>query len=188
MLASFPPPGLTPTIRSTMLFPLVIPVVAMRNLRPIDKDAISTANTRFASATDLCFAWQPIGWLRSLYTCSPQGKKLLWSWLVHAKKLRRLDEFTEKEYFPETHFGQSNRGSLSPSGPIPLVQNPWFPQGYLPIHPRILSILLWGAPAPSFSPRSHPRYHQLAPHQVYLLFRAPGCSTHHPSVPHIARA
>lgn len=36
MLASFPPPELTPTIRSTTLLPLMIPVVAMRNLRPAD--------------------------------------------------------------------------------------------------------------------------------------------------------
>lgn len=37
MLASFPPPELTPTILSTTLLPLMIPVVAMRNLRPADQ-------------------------------------------------------------------------------------------------------------------------------------------------------
>jgi len=37
MLASFPLPGLMPAILSTMLLPLMIPVVAMRNLRPVDQ-------------------------------------------------------------------------------------------------------------------------------------------------------
>ena len=36
MLASFPLPGLTPAIFSTMSLPLMIPVVAIRNLRPVD--------------------------------------------------------------------------------------------------------------------------------------------------------
>lgn len=140
MLASFPLPGLIPTTLSTTLLPLIIPVVAMRNLRPIDQKTISTVNSDIVGPTDLCSVSQPIGWLQSLCMCNLPGKKPPWFLFVLAKKLRYSNEFTAPGRFPDTYFGQSNQGSPRPSGPSPSARNPRFLQAYLPIRLQTLSI------------------------------------------------
>jgi len=75
ILASLPLPGLMPAILSTMLLPLMIPVVAMRNLRPVDpkRDQHSKHKLRVHHKPLFCLATHRMAAI-SVYVQPPRKK------------------------------------------------------------------------------------------------------------------
>jgi len=78
MVASLPLPGLMPAILSTMLPPLMIPVVAMRNLRPVDPkhDQHSKCKRRIHHKPLFCLATHRMAAI-SVYVQPPRKKTVV---------------------------------------------------------------------------------------------------------------
>ena len=139
MLASFPLPGLTPAILSTTLLPLMIPVVAMRNLRPVDpkNDQHSKYKCRIRHAPLFCLATHRMAAI-SVYVQPPRKKTTVV--LVCSLEEAKMPQWGSwKSELPDTYFEQSNQGLPRPPEPTPSVRNPPSLQEYSPTRLQILS-------------------------------------------------